>query len=437
MIKICSFKINITPPLGARICGSNELRAKSVRDPLFARGIILDDGKKRVVFCGVDLCGIAGEIYHEWKTVIAKAAKTTPEFVALHSVHQHQAPWLMGYDLVEKETKNKSQFFGVSKNEIPWMKGIYRKLHQTISSSLKKFELVESFGTGKTEVKGLAANRRIINPKNKSIGTRWSITRDPKVKSQPIGLIDPSFQSISFWGGNKKLLATLHFYATHPQCCGNLPYFSGEAPGEMHRLLTQKHPEAFHLYLSGCLGNVTCGKYSTPDAEKNIQLLGKRLAQGALKSIEKSKRSLQIIDRLEFKSVPFAYPTKIRTSLKGFKEKLKKVDPKDWDLYSMTMAKMSKNNSRYLQGLKITCWTLGNIKILSLPGEPFIEYQLFAKGLDPQSFIAVAGLGEYTPVYIPTAIALSQGGYEVDPAACFADQSVEKKLKSAIKKALL
>ena len=46
---------------------------------------------------------------------------------------------------------------------------------------------------------------------------------------------------------------------------------------------------------------------------------------------------------------------------------------------------------------------LGPIEILHLPGELFVEYQLAAQKLRPDSFVCVAAYGDYGPGYIGTA----------------------------------
>jgi hypothetical protein len=60
---------------------------------------------------------------------------------------------------------------------------------------------------------------------------------------------------------------------------------------------------------------------------------------------------------------------------------------------------------------------LGQASILHLPGELFVEYQLFAQRLRPDLFVAMAAYGDYGPGYIGTRIAYTQGGYETGAAS--------------------
>jgi hypothetical protein len=47
-----------------------------------------------IVFCVLDWTGVLNAAHLRWRTVLAEAAGTTPDRVALHSVHQHNAPFV-------------------------------------------------------------------------------------------------------------------------------------------------------------------------------------------------------------------------------------------------------------------------------------------------------------------------------------------------------
>ena len=62
--------------------------------------------------------------------------------------------------------------------------------------------------------------------------------------------------------------------------------------------------------------------------------------------------------------------------------------------------------------IHVNCLRLGTARILYLPGELFVEYQLAAQQLRPDLFVAMAAYGEYAPGYIGTEASYTQGGYE-------------------------
>jgi hypothetical protein len=73
--------------------------------------------------------------------------------------------------------------------------------------------------------------------------------------------------------------------------------------------------------------------------------------------------------------------------------------------------------------IDLGCLRLNGVRVLHLPGEPFVEYQLFAQQAVPERFVAFAGYGNLGTGYIPTAAAYEEGGYESGPWAFVAPES--------------
>ena len=81
----------------------------------------------------------------------------------------------------------------------------------------------------------------------------------------------------------------------------------------------------------------------------------------------------------------------------------------------------------------VSCLEIGSARILHLPGELFVEYQLNAQKLRSDLFVAMAAYGDYRQGYIGTEIAYSQGGYETSPRASRVAPEVEGVLMTAIR----
>ena len=82
--------------------------------------------------------------------------------------------------------------------------------------------------------------------------------------------------------------------------------------------------------------------------------------------------------------------------------------------------------------IDVSCLRLGKARVLQLPGELFVEYQLAAQRLRPDLFVAMAAYGDYGPGYIGTEEAYPQGGYETGPHASLVAPSVEHSLMDVI-----
>lgn len=80
--------------------------------------------------------------------------------------------------------------------------------------------------------------------------------------------------------------------------------------------------------------------------------------------------------------------------------------------------------------------TIAPARLLFLPGELFVEYQLAAQALRPDLFLGMASYGDYAPGDIGTASSYSQGGYETSPRASRVSPTAEIPLLSALARLL-
>jgi len=80
--------------------------------------------------------------------------------------------------------------------------------------------------------------------------------------------------------------------------------------------------------------------------------------------------------------------------------------------------------------------SIGDSRVLHLPGELFVEYQLAAKAARQDLNVMMAAYGDYGPGYIGTEVAYTQGGYETSERASDVAPEVEHVLMQAIQKLL-
>ena len=133
------------------------------------------------------------------------------------------------------------------------------QMARSVRAARTQLQRVTHVGTGKGKFESVASNWRV--PQNDgSILVRSSSTTDLKLQQAPEGVIDPWLRTVAFYR-DAKLLAYLHYYATHPQSFYGDARISYDAPG-IAREKMQTETGVFQAYFAGCDGNVAMGKYN-------------------------------------------------------------------------------------------------------------------------------------------------------------------------------
>src|SRR5262249_33886971 len=141
----------------------------------------------------------------------ADASHTVAENVAIHCVHPHNAPFAD----TEAEKLIEAVPGAPPSLDLKFFDRVVNQSAEAVRECLKNTQRFTHVGIGQEKVEQVASNRRILGPDGKVKHTRTSATKDPLVRAEPEGLIDPFLKTLSFWDGGKPLVA-LHYYATHP-----------------------------------------------------------------------------------------------------------------------------------------------------------------------------------------------------------------------------
>jgi len=424
-LRVATFEVDATPPVGSMMAYDPVTNHWDLR--LSARGIVLLGAGKPIVLCAVDWIGIANEGYDAFRESLAEAAGSIASRVAVHTLHQHDAPECdFGAERILK-----SAGLDARQYESGFQRGVISNLQAVIRSALPRAQPITHLGLGEAKVEQVASNRRILGPDGKVRETRWTATTNPKVRAEPEGLIDPTLSLISLWNADRPV-AVLSYYATHPQSYYRTGLPNPDFPGVARFFRQLAVPSALHVHFNGAGGNLGAGKYND-GAPTNRLALAQRLADGMRRAWEGTQRrpitAKEVVWDVEPVSLPPAKHLFQETLQAGMAAHGK--DPVQASEASR-LAWLERCNAG--RSIEISCLTLGSARILHLPGESFVEYQLAAKAARPHSFVAVAAYGDYGPWYIGTAAAYEEGGYETSPSASNVAPEVEGVLMGAIRK---
>lgn len=402
-LQVATFVADVTPPVGHPCCGGWIKPVIAVDDPLLAKGVVLRDEGGTYVLCAVDWCLLRGKAYDLFREKIAAAVGTDVSRVAVQTVHQHNAP----------NTDSEAQVLLNQTKEPPthadlaFLEAAATKVAEAARQATQ-WQTVTQVGTSKAKVEQIASNRRV--PKaGGGIAVRYSSSKDPAMQAAPEGLIDPYLRTITFFNGDKPIVQ-MHYYAVHPQSFYGDGRVTWDVPGIARERL-EKETGVFQVYFTGCAGNVTAGKYNngTPEARK---ALAERLYTAMKQSIAEIKR--EAVAPIQWRVRPVRLPA--RQEPEYTEKELRPLigvtttQPVTRIKAAVDLAAVKRIASD--RPVEFSCLGMGDIRILHLPGEPFIEHQLFAQEAGRGEFVAVAGYGDDFTGYICTEKAYAEGGYE-------------------------
>ncbi len=426
-LRIAVFSADVTPPLETPLCFALVPPASRVDHPLTARGLILYGQGRPIVLLAVDWLGIGNEGHDRWRREIAEAAGTSMDRVSVHVLHQHDAP---GYD----ETAEKLAAAAGLPSRLFDPASAREAIRRTAAAARAARPVtVTHVGTGAAKVEQVASNRRILGDDGKVKYGRMSSCRVPEMIAAPEGTVDPYVRSLSFWKEDKPV-ASLTYYTTHPQSIYGKGGVSWEFVGMARSAREAALPGAAHIHFNGASGNVAAGKYNDGSLERRPVLAG-RLGDGMRRAWESAKKRRVTAADIEWRVEPVALPVTSRETIEALRRDL--GDPSKPVPRRLTAARHLAFHELRVAGrtIPINMLRVGDARVLHMPGELFVEYQLAANEMRPGTPVMMAAYGDYGPGYIGTKIAYGQGGYETGEVSRTAPE-VEDVLMAAMKKLL-
>ncbi len=418
--RLATFSCDVTPPAGGHPL-IWVVPVAEVETPLLAKGVVVDDGQGRCVLCAIDWCGLCNSSYELFRSKIADAAGTEPTRVAVHSVHQHTAPYTDGDAQRLLEEFDDLPLYV----DFEFLDDVTDRLADSVRKSLEALQPFDRVGAGQAKVDRVASSRRIPVEGGK-VRSRMSSCTDPELRALPEGKIDPTVKTITFARGDKPL-ARLHYYATHPQSFYGDPRASYDVPGFVRERLEEKEG-VFQIYFTGCSGDVAMGKYNDRSREARDELTDRLYA--GMEAAAASTR-LVPVEKLQWRTLPLALPARDDPGHTVEDNRAKMADPEVNVVRRIRAATRIAYGQRADRPIDLSLLSIGDVHVLHLPGESMVEFQLFAQQQKPDAFVAVAAYGDVGPGYICTEASFAEGGYE--PTASRVAPHSESLLKAAIR----
>jgi neutral/alkaline ceramidase-like enzyme len=387
-------KVDITPPTGLPMWGYFDRKTPSqgTLDPLYARVLVLEAGDPdqsgqvvRLALVALDLGRTFGPPEIAQLRERAKSASGI-SYVLVAASHTHAGPVIL-----DEYEPGKTP---------AWESADLEKIANAIKEAAT--HLVSArLGSGYGETT-IGYNRRRVNPD----GTVTMFWRNPtRVPTAPVDSV-VSVLRVDTEDGTP--LAILVNYACHPVIFGadNLQY-SADYPGVMTQTVEKEFDgKPLCIFLQGAPGDINVYDATTPleqDAVRFRDSTGIQLGREAAR-VAKTVRTEDSADS----SIQFVEDT-MTFHLRWDHEKLRGA------LLAAFGPDFLKNYAPHiLQEYPLPVATLlinKHIALMTMPGEPFVEFQMNWRDRSPASDAFFLGYANGYYGYFPTIQAATEGGY--------------------------
>ncbi|MDP6110639.1 MAG: hypothetical protein QGG53_02135 [Planctomycetota bacterium] len=421
--------VDITPENGTQVAGNIGVKRPSdtVLDPLHCRALILQKGDTRLCYLSSDNLAIRCDYAAEVRRRAEERFGLSAGSVMVNCTQNHSAP-SVGHCFCLDETFWREWV----SDDLEWVLGgepAYNELF--IEKALSAIELA----LGRLQAVSVTAGRAI---EGRAAFNRRAILRDGTAVMHPAigdpnilqieGPIDPEVGVALLRNDEGQDVCALLHFSCHPQQSVPQTAIASGWPGAWCEAMAEHlSVGAVPVAANGCCGNLH-PRNPLDDKRLEYHEMGRMLAADAQKAIgmmpppadreialKAKSKTIQIpLRRLDPKLVNDA-----RELLASHPEPMWLDDEKtriSWDwIYAISRLDLD----RYCEAhshfeYEIQAFRIGEIALLALTGEPFVEGQLRIKLGSPSPYTFVAHMSNGYVGYIPTSEAIQRGGYETD-----------------------
>jgi neutral ceramidase len=415
-------KVNITSPLGITLIGSKGKPSDDILDELYAKAIVLNDGRNTVAIVSADLLYTPlEEITNPVREIIKEKTGIPEQNVLICATHTHSGP-----EVFTRSKLGPDKEIAASKIDQNYLQTLIRKMADTVVIAHKNMQEVK-IGAAKGYIPEIVYNRR---PKTADGSVRMAFTLAPeviatkKIETGPEGCVKVTFDYtheeaqlefgpidaevcvLKVEDANGGMVGSLVNFGCHPVCI--YPYLSTTISADYPAYATQVVEQVeggICLFTLGLAGNAVPVVRGVKPREK----IGKALGGEAL-------RRLQMV------------PTTGSVTLKALKKEIEFATKKEADPNETEENDKTKD---YIK-TEIQVLRLGDIYILGLPGEVLVEVGLEIKKRAGLENLFIVTVSNDTIGYVCHSRAYEEGGYEPGTGTNLAKGAGEIMIKEAL-----
>lgn len=396
-LRAAAARADITPEYSVDLWGYSDREgpATGTLDPLYAKVVVLDEAATRLALVTLDLGRTFG--FASMNAVRERVVDSADvDEVFFFASHTHSGPVIS-----DSYTEGKMP---------EWEQAALEKIGTAIEVATAKL-VPAKIGAGYGETY-IGHNRRLV----KEDGTVRMLWRN--ASKMPTSPVDPRVGVIRIDAAGGPVIAVLVNYACHPVVLGpdNLQ-FSADFPGAMAKVVEDEFGEgALCLFLQGAAGDINPFYDKMAIQEDAVRLMketGAQLGNEVVRVARDISADTPAHPSLKYRldTLQFKMRWDAERILPMLKQRLK---PNVYERYK----------SYLLAPLHCPVMTLlinGEIALMGMPGEPFVEFAVDFRARSPLDDAFFVGYANGYSGYFPTISAAVEGGYGADSVVARAE----------------
>ncbi|MBL10262.1 MAG: hypothetical protein CL402_07085 [Acidiferrobacteraceae bacterium] len=401
---------DITPGNAGHLAGDvldNEHAVSMIHKQLFAQSLFLTDGAARLLLITIDVCKVSDYMLANVISSLSDQLDLTPAEIMIAASHTHSAPQTIEIDAVP----------GTFDREF-----VAHATNGMINSAISAIEITEPvtlrYETGRSDI---GVNKRLVTP--------WGVM----MRANLTGSYDPEVGVLIAERKPQVPAAIVCCYASHP--VGHLrTEISSDLTGYFREEIESTFANCMAFHVLGCAGDVSprarwnntdyeignphsgVGRRLLPEKQSKIFMsnIGKELASIAITCVKKQSPSLSTIVLRGAKrtiALPLQQPVSesVLSSILSLPFSYRHAGWAERMLNKQAHGEKLEEHQLY----SIQIWFFSNeFSIIALEGEVFSDIGLRIKNLMLPNKSLVIGHANSYKGYIPTNIAIQEGGYE-------------------------
>ncbi|MFC7621098.1 hypothetical protein [Microlunatus sp. GCM10028923] len=419
-LRVGAAETDLTPPLGTELAGLFETRpATGVESPLLAKAIAVQADGAPAVLITCDLIYLPAALTDAAKSIIADRAGVPADRIVISSTHTHTGPATI--------PTGTGTGAAVDPHYLAELPG--RIAESAILACARLRPATVAIGTA--TVDGICFNRRYLTDDGFAI-THWG---DRPGEPRPAGPTDPTVTALLAEDTDGRPIAlwanlSLHYVGIDDQTMISSDYY-GRFAASVRAQLGADVIAVLCNGASGDINNVDPRRRVPITGTRRAILVARAVAGAAVAATALVERSASVT--VDARNLPFtAHRYPVTEDDRELADKiiaaLRQAQgtgvPEAWFSYAAgnpVPAPLAERFARNLleldalpaeRPIAIGLITIGDLGLVALPGEVFVEHGLRLKERSPHRVTAIIGLANDHLGYLPTRRAFAEGGYE-------------------------